>query len=334
MEKRKELNEELEAKSRQVYDPINGEFDPRRRRVTDLQECDRVYLPKPLDIVNEANIEARRAMHSKVYEEYRQRNCDKNDEQKTNLEENEARGIKKIQKRLQEKELVYLKTDKSGKGCLATVEKYRELGKEHVEKDEKIDRKVVREIDKILNGHSRAWDKMWATGEAHKHQGRVMSSKTSSSENRADLYLSFKDHKKVQKARPIATQSTSNARALSNSVSDFVESVANSEPNKFETISSEDMLHHTEESNRKMDILRQEWMKRRLRKMKCSSCRTQHLRCKNHQKTRDEGGEREGGGSGEVSWSGSHAPTGPNAPQNIKRLEKLAGERGGTPPPM
>ena len=135
LEKRKESNEEEEAKSRQVYDPINGEFDPRRRRVTDLQECDRVYLPKPLDVIDEANIEARRAMHSKVYEDYRKKHCDKDDDQKTNLNENEARGIKKIQKRLQERELVYLKTDKSGKGCLATVEKYRELGKEHVEKD-------------------------------------------------------------------------------------------------------------------------------------------------------------------------------------------------------
>ena len=73
MENRKEKSEEVEAKCRQVYDPINGEYDPRKRRVTDLQECDRVYLPKPLDIIDEANIEARRAMHSKVYEEYRQK---------------------------------------------------------------------------------------------------------------------------------------------------------------------------------------------------------------------------------------------------------------------
>ena len=40
-----------------------------------------------------------------------------------------------------------------------------------------------------------------------------------------------------------------------------------------------------------------------------------------------------GGGSGEVSWSGSHAPTSPRAPQNTKRFEMLAGERGGDPSP-
>ena len=48
-------------------------------------------------------------------------------------------------------------------------------------------------------------------------------------------------------------------------------------------------------------------------------------------KVRREGG---GGGSGEVRRSGSHAPTSLKAPKNNKRLEKLAGERGGTPPPM
>ena len=95
MGNRKEKSEEVEAKCRQVYDPINGEYDPRKRRVTDLQE----YLPKPLDIIDEAKIEARRAMHSKVYEEYRQKNCDKNDDQKTNLDEKEARGIKKRSRR-------------------------------------------------------------------------------------------------------------------------------------------------------------------------------------------------------------------------------------------
>ena len=106
METRKEETEELEAKCRQVYDPIAGEFDPRKRRVTDLQECDRVYLPKPLDIIDEANIEARRSMHSKIYENYRLKHCDKNDEQKTNLEEKEAKGIRKIQKRIKDKELL------------------------------------------------------------------------------------------------------------------------------------------------------------------------------------------------------------------------------------
>ena len=45
---RAKAEEEEDAKSRAVYDPLKKTFDPRKRRVTDLVECDRVTLPKPL----------------------------------------------------------------------------------------------------------------------------------------------------------------------------------------------------------------------------------------------------------------------------------------------
>ena len=41
-------SEEIMALSRQTYDPIEGVYDDRKRRVTDLQECSKVFLPKPL----------------------------------------------------------------------------------------------------------------------------------------------------------------------------------------------------------------------------------------------------------------------------------------------
>ena len=152
-EEKKDTEDEEDAKSRQIYDPIEGVYDPRKRRVTDLDECDRVTLPKPLSVIDEANIEARRAIHTRVYNEYIEEFCDKNGEQKPNVTKSESEGIKKIQKRIKEKEIIYMKTDKSGKGCLASLEKYKDLGEEHITKDEKIDRAEVREIDMILNGH-------------------------------------------------------------------------------------------------------------------------------------------------------------------------------------
>ena len=284
---------EEDARSRAVYDPIEKVFDPRKRRVTDLDTCDRVTLPKPLSVVEEAQIEMRRSLHSNVYDEYRKEFCDKNGDQKPNITEEESKGIKKIQKRINEKEIVYMKTDKSGKGCIATLEKYKDLGKEHVEKDIEIDRKEMRDIDNILNGHSRAWDKMWHTGEAHNQEGRVKSSNTGHSENEADLYMAFKDHKKKEKARPIATGCKSNTRALSNSVSDFVESVANNEERKIEVISSEDMLNSIENGNKKADEIHERWMQARMNKMRCSKCCIQYLRCQKH---KVETLARDGGG--------------------------------------
>ena len=54
-----EKNRELEAKSRQIFDSIEKRYDDRNRRATDLVECSRVTLPKPLNITREAQIEMR-----------------------------------------------------------------------------------------------------------------------------------------------------------------------------------------------------------------------------------------------------------------------------------
>ena len=77
-EKSEEVDEsgkEDEAKSRQVYDPIMNIYDDRKRRVTDLAECSRVVLPKPLSVIREAQIEYRREVHDRVYQEYRREYC-------------------------------------------------------------------------------------------------------------------------------------------------------------------------------------------------------------------------------------------------------------------
>ena len=58
--------EELEIRSRMTFDPINRIYDDRKRRVTDLDECSRVTLPKPLPTKEETLIEMRRGIHAKI----------------------------------------------------------------------------------------------------------------------------------------------------------------------------------------------------------------------------------------------------------------------------
>ena len=103
----------------------------------------------------------------------------------------------------------------------------------------------------------------------------------SRSENRANLYLSHKDHKKEQdKTRPIGTACTSNTRAFANSVSELLEAVANSGENKFEVISSEDLLHHTKKSNSKTKQIKAEIQERREKKRKCWKCKLWRIGCR------------------------------------------------------
>ena len=119
-EEEEEMIEEQEAKSRQTFDPVEKVYDDRKRRVTDLQECSRVTLPKPLPTNEEALLEIRRGIHSKIYSEYRQEHCTNEGEQQSNLSESQQRGLKSLKKRIQDGKLVVIKTDKSGKLCVAT----------------------------------------------------------------------------------------------------------------------------------------------------------------------------------------------------------------------
>ena len=246
-------SKEDEARARQVYDPIRKEYDERRRRVTDLVECARVTLPKPLSIRREAEIELRREIHDRVYQEYRREHCTSNGEQESNLTSQERKGLESLQKRMKTENLIIMKTDKSGKLCVTTEQMYKEMGEVHVKEDKIIDRDKIREIDKTMNEHSIAWCNMWGTGRDHEQEDRVIQSKTSKGENRAKLYLAYKDHKKEKlKTRPIGTACSSNTRAFANSVSDFLEAVADSEEQKYEVISTEDLLHHIWLHNRRV----------------------------------------------------------------------------------
>ena len=129
-----------------------------------------------------------------------------------------------------------------------------------------------------MSNHSVAWVGMWRMGQSHEHQDRIAASKTSGSENRAKLYLAYKDHKKEEeKTRPIGTANTSNTRAFANCVSELLESVANGIEDPCEVISSEDMLHHVKEHNRKVKILKEEFERREEEKRKCRECKISEI---------------------------------------------------------
>ena len=66
-EEEQERFDELDAQCRQIFDPVEKVFDDRKRRVTDLRECTRVTLPKPMKERDEALIEIRRGVIEKIF---------------------------------------------------------------------------------------------------------------------------------------------------------------------------------------------------------------------------------------------------------------------------
>ena len=205
----------------------------------------------------------RRTVLGKLYKEYKKEFCDEHGNQEPNLSKEVMEGIDSLSKRKSKKEVIIMKTDKSSKLTITNEEEYRKMGEKHTKKDIKIQRNEVNRIGKILNGHSAEWARMHSSGENHGHTGRIITSKKTHSDNTGDLYMMHKDHKeKDGEVRPTATGNTSNTWGFSNSVSDLLESAANSEPDPYELISSEDMLARSKVGNEKIKKWREEWFKK------------------------------------------------------------------------
>ena len=209
-------------------------------------------MPRPLSPEYEAGIEIRRSLYNKTVQEFIGGHCDENGEQESNLTEKERMGLKRLRKRIMSGELLVLKTDKSGKFALISREKLKEIGEEHTAGDRKIERKEVNEREKVLNGHSTMWCKMTNAGQDFDHDDRIITSKTTKSNNLSSLYFLIKDHKATLAVRPVVTGCSGNSLGLSNSVSDLLEAVANSVIDAYEVISSEDLLAEVHECNRKV----------------------------------------------------------------------------------
>ena len=110
-------------------------------------------------------------------------NCNDKGEQKTNLKTNEARGLRKLRKRIKNKEILAVKTDKSGKITVIGRDLYEKLGKENCRQDRQITDCEHRQIEKRINDHTRFWTRMVKSGENHNQMDRIISSKQSESEN-------------------------------------------------------------------------------------------------------------------------------------------------------
>ena len=252
----KELQEEIEAKSRQYYDPEKKLFNYGRKRATDLKENSRVTLPRPVSAENEAGIEIRRKSFRRVVANFRKEECNHKMEQKPNLTKSEANGLKSLQNRIQNEEIVVLRTDKSSKLSVTDLNTYIEMGKKHTKNDTIISMKEVAEKEKIINGHTAMFIKMTGMGDNWGQGPRMRASKITKSKNVASLFLLLKDHKAVLDSRGVVSANKSNTVGLSNILSEILESVANAVHSPTEVISSEDMLSKIHQCNMDLQALK------------------------------------------------------------------------------
>ena len=105
-------------------------LDLRKRRVMDLQQNLKVFLPPPLNPMLESGLSIRKQEHLNTFSDYVNNNCDEMGRQvKTSLSKHQRKGLQEIRRRTKEGEVVILESDKTGKFSVVTSENYLEMGK-------------------------------------------------------------------------------------------------------------------------------------------------------------------------------------------------------------
>ena len=116
--------EEIAIKNLLVFDEDDMEVDYRKKRATSCKHNNNVILPGPMSPAEEQEIEARRVIWGKVFDDFLAEFTDEAGVQESNLTQAESRGLEKLQKRVADGSLVIVKTDKSGRfsedSCLSS----------------------------------------------------------------------------------------------------------------------------------------------------------------------------------------------------------------------
>ena len=254
-EEKKQLEEE-EALNRSPFDPLQGELDLRKRKVTDTSENSRIYLPKPLPVQDEANINVREQTYQSIFQSYYNSECNEKGKQQSNLSKIEMTGLAKLKKRVDNGTIMITETDKSGKLAILSPEAYMEMGSVHTRNDREIDQAEVDDRERQLNGHVSMLLKITQMGERWEHEDRLRESNIKHSGYAAVLSILVKDHKEVLSTWPVVGANEGIGSSISNILSEIIEPLADMIEETMEINSTEDGISRINAANEKLS---REW---------------------------------------------------------------------------
>ena len=200
----------ITAKSSLIYDKATKSLDMGRLRATEYKFNKFVCLPKAENIEREALHEVRRNKMVELFEKAtakenankrkkgnnkKEIDKERNSSVESNLSKAEQEGLKSLQKRVNNKEIVVTETDKSRRFCVLTVEQYLASGRKHTKKDKVISYDDLHNIQKSVNDHGSWLRRIFGIGNDWNHAERINHSMTDRGEVVAPLYLLIKDHK-------------------------------------------------------------------------------------------------------------------------------------------
>ena len=145
-----------EVEARETYDPDRGKLNMTKKRATDIRTNQRIIMPLPRPTKEECDLEVRTGKLLDRYKMFMKQNCTEKGEQlESNMTKSEKLGMKMLQERIKENEIVIKETDKSHKFCVSSWQNYIGQGKEHVKNDREISRKEVERMERRINLHTK-----------------------------------------------------------------------------------------------------------------------------------------------------------------------------------
>ena len=102
--------DEMAAETRCIFSEEDKTWNLNKKRVTDYKANSRVILPRALPAEGESKLEVMRIELLTEYRQWVKENCDCKGRQKANLSKRESDGLKSLQKRIKDGDLVVLPT--------------------------------------------------------------------------------------------------------------------------------------------------------------------------------------------------------------------------------
>ena len=167
---------------------------------TDLPTIPRHHLPPPSTLKNETILANLKEKLINVARRYRSEFCNAKGFPKSNLTQQERSGIKELKDKINKKECVVFKSDKSSRLTVDSTDNYIEAIGKHTQTDIVIDQKTVKQIENRLNDNLRTLNSIFEVGSStdrKNNQDRVRLASISTNVPAPPLDGYRKDHKPV-----------------------------------------------------------------------------------------------------------------------------------------
>jgi hypothetical protein len=257
----KDLFADVEAETRNTYDEVVRIYDVRKKNIRDIKQNPRITLPRALTGPEEAVIACVKQDMSEIYREYLAKNCDEKGRiTQPNLSSKELRGLRSLLKRIKNREVMVLPSDKSGKLTVVSWDIYIQNMQKIIGEDKAVGWSEVGPTQARLNGHCSMWLKMTSMGSDWNQAQRIREALLRYGECVPPLYGLIKDHKPEGSYdpvfgppyRPVCGASFGPNSALSDVLSEWVDVLADEMTGGGEVRATEELSYHFETTNKQL----------------------------------------------------------------------------------